>query len=288
MTDTTALKKSLFKWWALTSLTLFQSTSFAQQDPQLTQFWNVSSSFNPANTGLFYKHQAGINYRNQWDGVNGAPNSLLAVYNAKLDKYKSGIGFNGLYETIGSMTQSRVDLNYSYHLDFGNERLLSFGAAASISQIAYKEGYFGNTASGKGTAFGANFGITYKTKRLTLGLSSTNLNEARISEAYFAYARHYYLSASYDFDLSSDFSLKPQVLLVTDGIFFSTDINLLATYKKQYWLGITNRNFDSFCFTAGIDFKEKYRIGYSYDLPISKLASISKGSHEIALGFLLK
>lgn len=97
------------------SITLCQQSVFAQQDPLLTQFWNVSTSYNPANSGLFYKHQAGVNYRNQWQGINGAPNTLLATYNTKIDKYKSGIGFNYMYETIGSLKQHCFDLNYSYH-----------------------------------------------------------------------------------------------------------------------------------------------------------------------------
>lgn len=264
-------------------ITLFQISVFAQQDPLLSQFWNVSTSYNPANSGLFHKQQAGINYRHDWS------DALMASYNAKLDKFKSGIGFNYMNERNSFIKQNRFDLNYSYHLDLGKEQKLAIGTSAGMAQISYIPGYFNYTVSGKGSAFFVNFGLCYKTKKLTLGLSSTHLNEARIEQAYFKFTRNYYLSASYDFDLSDNFTLKPQLLLRTDTYFSSTDINLLAIYKKQYWLGITNRNRDSFCFMGGVDLKEKYRIGYSYDITVSRLNNgASLGSHEIVLGFLLK
>lgn len=281
-------ERSLLKSLVLFKLSLILLPAFAQQDPLFTQFWNIPTAYNPANSGLFYKHQAGINYRDHWVGVNGAPMTLMLTYNTKLAKYKSGIGFNYEYETVGAYKKHQFALNYSYHLDLGNEKTLAFGASAALTQLNFTPGYFTEFTPGDGLAFLANFGIAYKTKRLTLGLSSTQINEPRIEEAYFKFSRHYYFTAAYDIKLSDHFMLKPQLLFRTDAVFLSTDINLLAYYKKQYWLGITCRNLDEFCFLAGVDWKEKFRVGYSYDLPLSKLSSISSGSHEIVLGFMLK
>ncbi|MFN5417528.1 MAG: type IX secretion system membrane protein PorP/SprF [Flavobacteriia bacterium] len=275
------MKKLKSTCFLLFAFSTFQS--IAQQDPLFTQFWNTPTSYNPANAGLNYKHQAGVNYRNNWG------NTLMASYNTKIEKYKSGIGFNYIYETNSAYAQNRFDLNYSYHFDLGNEKKLAFGTSVGIAHIAYIPGYHNNSVSGRGSAFIANFGLVYKAKKLTLGLSSTHLNEARIEEAYFKFTRNYYFSASYDFNLSDNFTLKPQLLFRTDASFHEANINLLAIYKKQYWLGITGRIRDSYSFMAGVDFKEKYRIGYSYDITVSKLNNgVSNGSHEIVLGFLLK
>ncbi len=264
-------------------ITLSSNSVFAQQDPLLSQFWNVSTSYNPANSGLLYKQQAGINYRHDWG------DALMASYNAKIDKFKSGIGFNYMNETNRLSKQNRFDLNYSYHFDLGNEKTLAIGAAAGINQLSLNPIYYPVSTSGSGFGFFANFGLAFKSKKLTLGLSSTQINELRIEEAYSKFTRSYYLSASYDFSLSDNFTLKPQLLFKANNGFHELNINLLAIYKKQYWLGITNRNRDSFCFMGGVDFKEKYRIGYSYDITVSRLNNgASLGAHEIVLGFLLK
>lgn len=282
------MKKLKSTCFLLFAFSTFQS--IAQQDPLFTQFWNVSTSYNPANAGLHYKHQAGVNYRNDWG------NTLMSSYNTKIEKYKSGIGFNYMYDAIGAFKQNKFDLNYSYQLDLGEEKKLSFGLSAGIVNLNFEPYWVAPDPNdpllpknGQGIGFSSNAGIAFKSKKLTLGLSSTHLNEARIEEAYFKFTRNYYFSASYDFNLSDNFTLKPQLLFRTDGVFMSTDINLLAIFKKQYWLGISARNRDSYSFMAGVDFKEKYRIGYSYDITVSKLNNgVSNGSHEIVLGFLLK
>ncbi len=135
----------------------------------------------------------------------------------------------------------------------------------------------------------SNFGITYKAKRLTLGLSSTKLVSVNLSDDKYSLARHFYLNGSYDINLSENFSLKPQFLIRTDLIFSAIDINVLAFYKKKFWLGISARNTETLCFMGGIDIKEKYRIGYSNDITFSKLNNgKTGGTHEIFLGFLLK
>ena len=45
-------------------------------------------------------------------------------------------------------------------------------------------------------------------------------------------------------------------------------------------------NSDAFIFMLGFQ-QETYKIGYSYDITVSKLANNTAGSHEISLGFML-
>jgi type IX secretion system PorP/SprF family membrane protein len=267
----------------------------AQQDPIFTQFWNSSSYFNPATTGLLYKHQAVVNYRNQWMGMNGSPTSLLANYNTKIDKYKSGIGFNYLYETFGATIQNRFDLNYSYQLKLGDKQTLSVGASAGFKTMNFNLSLIGFDNNDplvpkrkQETVFSSNFGIAYQLKKFTCGISSTQINEIGDEKQFFKFSRHYYVFASYDVTLNEKFNLKPQLLYRMNAGFMSTDLNVLVTYNKKYWLGVTNRDFTNFCFIAGLDLKEKFRVSYSYDLPQSKLISSSKGSHELTLGLLIK
>lgn len=78
------------------------------------------------------------------------------------------------------------------------------------------------------------------------------------------------------------------MLVRTDMVKMSADFNLLVYYKKQYWLGVGYRTSDAICFMGGWDIKEKFRVGYCYDLTINQLSSISRGTHEIVLGFQLK
>ena len=53
------------------------SYTFAQQDKLLTHFMYDRMSVNPGETGLDEGICATSVYRNQWDKVNGAPNSAV-------------------------------------------------------------------------------------------------------------------------------------------------------------------------------------------------------------------
>jgi hypothetical protein len=50
----------------------------------------------------------------------------------------------------------------------------------------------------------------------------------------------------------------------------------LAKYNNRYWAGIIYRMADAVGFTTGWDIKERYRVVYSYDHKINKLAMISR------------
>lgn len=272
------------------------SVSFAQQDPLLTNYWNNLSIINPATTGVYYKHQAAVNYRNQWDKVNGAPNTLIAGYNTKIDKIHGGIGFNYQYETIGFNQMQRLDLNYGYHFDLGNNRIISAGISAGVHRLGVDATWIPPVTtpdpdlpnSSTQYSFLSNIGVVYKSDALSVGLSSTQFLSSNRKSTFYTSARHYNLFASYNIMVARKLVFIPQFVVRTDAVKFSADFNLLARYNERFWAGLTYRTSDAIAFSAGWDIKEKYRVGYSYDHPINQLSSISRGTHEIVVGFLLK
>jgi hypothetical protein len=64
---------------------------------------------------------------------------------------------------------------------------------------------------------------------------------------------------------------------------------MLGTYVKYgaFTAGAWYRNKDAFILSLGVD-TGKFKIGYSYDVTVSKLNNgVSGGSHEISLGLTL-
>jgi type IX secretion system PorP/SprF family membrane protein len=268
---------------------IFCSTLFSQQDPLFTHFWHSNQLYNPAVTGLKHNHEANLLARWSWIGVNGAPDTQLGSYGVKLENQNSGLGVNYMRNSIGFSKNNKAVVSYAYHLKFANESSLSFGAAAGVqvhsfdgSQFIFPSPNQEPFSSYTKAAFIADFGLHFKNKNLSLGLSSTGLNEPRLG--IYQVARHYYLTGAYDVELNEKWNLQPKLIVVTDAVKMSAQMHLLANFNKFLTFGGGYRISDAICVNASYQFKEKIRIGYSYDLTINKLSNISSGSHEVLLG----
>jgi len=68
---------------------LVSNLIFAQQDKLLTHFMYDKMSINPGSTGLDDGICFTTLYRNQWDKVNGAPNSAILNVEANLNRFFS-------------------------------------------------------------------------------------------------------------------------------------------------------------------------------------------------------
>jgi hypothetical protein len=53
------------------------------------------------------------------------------------------------------------------------------------------------------------------------------------------------------------------------------------------WLGGSYRYKDGFAGMVGINVNSTFNFGYSYDVTTSKLNAVSRGSHELLIGFLI-
>ena len=86
-----------------------------------------------------------------------------------------------------------------------------------------------------------------------------------------------------------DMSLSPNVIYMYQmgshqfnyGLYFQYYPFLVGAWFRQ-----STTNPDAVVFLAGVEYNW-FRVGYSYDLTVSRLANVSGGSHEVSLQFLL-
>jgi type IX secretion system PorP/SprF family membrane protein len=264
-----------------------------QQEPLSTLFWTHYTFYNPAMSGLNYRHDAVVKYRNQWDGVNGAPNTLIAGYNAKSDKLHGGLGLNFTHDATGFVRQTGVMLNYSFQWKLGEEAVLAAGIGVGVQHFGIDENKLVFPAPPEiimgTTQLNSNLGVVFHRKGLNTGVSVTQLNRT-FKNGWISYdpVPHYICFADYLLRFGENVSLHPAMLVRTDLVEAGADFSVRGILKKKYWAGVCYRTSDAICFMAGWDIRERYRIGYAYDKTLNKLSGISHGSHEIVLGFLIR
>ena len=274
----------------------------AQQDKLVTHFIYDKMSLNPGSTGLDNGICATTIYRNQWDKVNGAPNSAVLNIEANLKPYfrAGGIGISFFHDAIGFARQNNLLLNYSYPLEIAGAGTLGIGVGLGMVNFGMNPNWVPPTTSVDNTlpvGFSAtnldlNFGLYWKgNSDYYAGFSSTHLNESLLAETVgtvdneYKTARHYYLMGGKKFKQVLGGDIDAQVLLRTDMVEFSADINARYIWRNIAYGGLTYRTSDAVAIMVGWVPVTNLTIGYSYDITTNKLNSVSRGSHEILLKY---
>ena len=89
------------------------STSFAQQDPQFTQYMFDRLSINPGVAGTSGNICATALLRQQWTGFDGAPKTGLINIHSPIDKISSGVGLSVYFDQLGQLKTNAVRLHDS-------------------------------------------------------------------------------------------------------------------------------------------------------------------------------
>lgn len=281
----------------------------AQQDPLLTHFFYNKMTFNPASTG----HEDGFigtsTYRNQWDKVDGAPNSASLNLEGNMERFfPGGLGLTFFHDAIGFNRQNNLMLNYSYPLKINESNELRFGLGIGMMNFGMKPnwittspGVFDKTlpTSFSSTALDLNFGLFYKSdKNFYVGFSINHINGEEIKHSIeesnvtynqlYTIQRHLYLMGGYKTNLIGPGYIDAQMLLRSEFNFTSIDINGRYMMDNLGYAGLTFRNSDAIALILGYmpTTIPNLTIGYSYDITTNKLSNISKGSHEILLRYI--
>lgn len=128
-------------------LLLFVIGTANAQDVQYSQFYAAPLYLNPALTGASELTRIGVNYRNQWPGLDHSFNSYSAYIDHYIFDYNSGIGliFNGNKENLANLSTNEIGLSYAYRLKLGESTYFRLGGMASYMQ---RDAFFGDLVFG--------------------------------------------------------------------------------------------------------------------------------------------
>lgn len=284
------------------------------QDPMFTQFYANPIYLNPAFAGAKQCPNLSMNYRNEWPSLTGNYVTYSMSYDQYFKNISGGIGVIGMHDQQGQGTiyTSMIGLVYSYHLNAGRKWKVMFGARAAMfnkyldwdkltfgDMIDPRRGFIYQTGDvqrgGNGFFFDASAGMLAYNKHFFAGLAVHHLN--RPDESMIVGASNLpmrftgHMGAKIPLGGKSQYrnvtSIMPNVIYQYQNGFQELMLGLYVKYGA-FTAGAWFRNRDAFILSIGVD-TGKFKVGYSYDVTVSKLNNgVSGGSHEVSLGMLLR
>jgi len=277
----------------------------AQQDAQYTQYMFNTISVNPAYAGSRGQLSFAGLYRSQWIGLNGAPETFTLNLHSPVRNSKVGYGLSVISDNIGDglVQETSVDGIFSYTLDVGLQRKLSFGLMASGNFLSLDFNGLRNvdqdgnnqqvTEEGNLSEFNPNFGlgVYYHTDNFYLGFSAPNvINQEQFDnngQNFLSTERiNYYLITGYVFDLNGNLKFKPALLTkAVSGAPLQVDVSASFLFVERFSFGAAYRWDAAVSALAGFQISEQLMLGLAYDWETSELGAttFNDGSFEIFL-----
>lgn len=201
----------------------------AQQDAQYTQYMYNTVSVNPAYAGSRgHLSIAGL-YRNQWLGLDGAPETQTLNVHTPVGYRGVGLGLSIVNDKIGPTSETYFDVDFSYTIQTSDEGKLSFGlkGSAHMLDIRYSElDEFEvdpqlQSQQDIQNKFSPNIGagVYYHTDKFYAGISAPRMLETTHFDSSSASTAkeqmNLYLITGYVWDLNPSLKFKPTLLTKT-------------------------------------------------------------------------
>ncbi len=297
------------------------------QDPVFSQYYSAPLQINPAFAGHGYAPYFSLNYRNQWPSLN-AYTTYAASFDQYLDYLNSGFGLMVLADDAGGglIKTTKVSGIYAYRLKINDDFFVKLGAEGSVVQarLNWDELLFldqlderhGDISPGgipypteeerpddlNNVYFDASAGLLAYSKFLYAGFAIKHLNTPNESWLNInnnlngGLPLRYTLHAGTEISLSKSNKkedapfISPNILWVRQGDFGQLNVGAYAGVGMIFggvWYRNARSTADAVIVLLGMQ-KGIFKIGYSYDVTLSNLASESGGSHEISVSFRFK
>lgn len=281
-------------------MVLFSITANSQQKVQFTQYMFDGMVINPAYAGADGALSLTLISRDQWAGVEGAPNSQTLSGHTLFKKNNVGVGFSLNNDVIGVHRTFNFSTNYAYHLPIDNLSFLSFGLQAGLynhrsdySSLADEMNNDPLLSVGdiSHTFFNVGTGLYFRSPNLHIGYSIPEMLPEKITfndsiSVKFKEINHFIFS-KYRYYLNENIDLEPSLLIkYIHGLPVSYDINFNATYRRVLTGGISYRRRESIDFLLKCQLTPQLQFGYSYDYPINQISVLSNSSHEVLVKYI--
>lgn len=297
-------KNRAMKTKITTALILASLSSFAQQEIMYSQYMNNQLAVNPAYAGSKEYPSATFINRKQWVGFDGAPTTQALSIHSPILRKNVGLGLMVENDRIGVTGRLNVYGAYSYQLNLGFGNRLSAGIQGGISHYSsvYSNPEDFKVWDKEDPVFAADrrvtvpnfgFGIYYQFKdKIFGGLSVPRLIDYRDRKKFDNYLsgtpkdqRHFYFLGGFSLNAGM-IKIKPSTLVrYVPAAPVQADINITTLWAEALSLGVSYRTGDAIIAMAGFRLDKKLRVGYSFDLTVSRMKYYSSNSHEFLLGY---
>lgn len=274
----------------------------AQQESQFTQYMYNPMSINPGYTGSREVLTVSSIYRNQWVGVEGAPETFNFSAHSPLGLTSlANLGLDFTQDRIGISTQKSFSVNFAYilPLDRSEDIRLSLGIKAGAENLDLalhkltiadiNDSYLANLSEFSPVL---GLGAFLYTDEAYLGVSSPNLLHTKkfneVSVSTYTNKAHIYFLGGYVFPLENEVQLKPAFLIkAVSGAPLAIDLSMNIYFLERWNLGASYRLNAAFTALAGFRITDELTLGYAYDYETTTISKYSSGSHEVFLQFEL-
>ena len=277
------------------------SNSYAQKEPQYTQYMYNIGSFNPGYVGTTATPQIIGSYRAQWIDLPGAPRTIRLGANVPFSNEKMGMGLNVVSDQLGPTSQTYIDLAYSYQFNVSETTKLSFGldVGGSFLNVDFSKGTFENPGENFEGRNLQNFYPTigaglflYGEDTWYIGASIPNFLTDGIYNDEIATViegkMQFNFIGGYVFDIGETLKFKPAFLInYLSGAPVNTNVSANFLINDKFTAGASYRLGNAVSGLAGFQVANSTFIGYSYDYNTNGLGGFNSGSHEVILKFTL-
>ncbi|MBP5535882.1 MAG: PorP/SprF family type IX secretion system membrane protein [Bacteroidales bacterium] len=292
------------------------------QDVIFSQFYANPLYMNPAFAGSKVCPRISLSYRNQWPALVSAFTTVSVSYDQYVNGLHGGIGFQVLTDRQGdhgALSTNMASMMYAFRFQVTREIFVNAALQAAIvntnldwDELRFPDmidriyGFTGMTSAqmpDKTNVWYADFnaGALVYGPSWYAGFAASHLTQP--SNGFYGVAKlpmKFTANVGGLVNLAEDRRRTSSLGLGTPVVspnlvyqyqagmhYFNYGIYLdWMPFLVGMWYRNGIENSDAFIFMVGVQ-QDYFKVGYSYDVTVSKLANNTAGSHEISLGVLL-
>lgn len=295
--------KGLKKVGILSAGIFLAFSAAGQQEPLFSQYMFNGLAINPAYAGSRDMLRISALYRNQWKGLEGAPQTSTISAHSPLPGSKIGLGLSVYHDQIGVFSETGVQADYAYRITFGESKLALGVRAAinhrkadwqSIETIDPNDPVY-NTSNPYFVAPDFGVGFFFNNQTTYFGGSIPRLlrndpfsGTSMAANGYSNPNRSLYLTGGKVLGLNPDIKIKPSVLLrYTESSPLQADLNTNIVFYDAFWIGASYRTRTATVLMIEFNVNPQFQFGYAVDIPSGAARAINALSHEMVLSYEL-
>jgi type IX secretion system PorP/SprF family membrane protein len=274
-----------------------------QADISMATHWYNRANYNPASIAKTEYLYLFSNVRQQWIGIDGAPQ----VFNVQASEYihsiHSAFGLSLVSDRIGVTSALNPLLTYAYRISNDRDWSFSMGLSAGVFIRSVDGSLFEAVNSldpsirynmENITKPDANVGFEFQDTHFIFSISTTHLFSVYRSDSMFLNTNHRYGSIiykntnpelfNYHLGLQAINRHNQTIIEGNVSIRFKHPTGLIAGPKEIFDLGLTYRSTDQLTFLFGLNISSNLRVGYAYDKSFSPVVYQNR-THEIMLEY---